>query len=314
MPAAPRRKACLPCAASKRRCDKGVPECQRCLDRDVDCAYPQPKRRRRDVANQTAVTRTLEATELQLQPQLQPFYGQNHAAAAGVLGDGNGGLDVDVIDWSAIPAVEHDLDQSLLLSDLAMDFALPDMLQPPSMFPTNTSTSIPPVPPPIPLLTWPTLPPSPSQHNSSHKEGIPQHRKTNITSNESPCPWSWLLEDSTWTLQHCAPDPVSTSFIDLEPFIADVEAMLKDWVTKGHNSFIHARLYEKGMPDCLQDAFTMFAAYTARPRTASVNETLLRIAETRMRFSGGNRDLSGWAASTGQENDVPTRVTRSRKA
>ncbi len=43
-----RQKACIPCAESKRRCDKLFPRCQRCLDRDVDCAYPQRKRRRRE--------------------------------------------------------------------------------------------------------------------------------------------------------------------------------------------------------------------------------------------------------------------------
>lgn len=48
MSAAVRQKACLGCASSKRKCDKQLPECQRCLDRDVDCMYPQPKRRRRD--------------------------------------------------------------------------------------------------------------------------------------------------------------------------------------------------------------------------------------------------------------------------
>ncbi|KAK5046370.1 hypothetical protein LTR84_008171 [Exophiala bonariae] len=47
MPSTLRQKACLACASSKRRCDKQLPECQRCLDRDVDCAYPQRKRRLR---------------------------------------------------------------------------------------------------------------------------------------------------------------------------------------------------------------------------------------------------------------------------
>ncbi|KAH6632027.1 hypothetical protein F5144DRAFT_572852 [Chaetomium tenue] len=43
----PHRKACIACAESKRRCDQQLPECQRCIDRDIDCLYPQPKKRRR---------------------------------------------------------------------------------------------------------------------------------------------------------------------------------------------------------------------------------------------------------------------------
>ncbi|CAH0036828.1 unnamed protein product [Clonostachys rhizophaga] len=41
----PRQKACMACADSKRRCDKQLPECQRCLDKGVSCVYPQSKRR-----------------------------------------------------------------------------------------------------------------------------------------------------------------------------------------------------------------------------------------------------------------------------
>lgn len=48
MSAALRQKACKACAESKRKCDKRLPECQRCLDRDVDCLYPMPKKRRRN--------------------------------------------------------------------------------------------------------------------------------------------------------------------------------------------------------------------------------------------------------------------------
>ncbi|KAI1308078.1 hypothetical protein F5Y03DRAFT_393682 [Xylaria venustula] len=39
-----RRRACFACADVKRACDRKLPECQRCLDRDVDCVYPTSKR------------------------------------------------------------------------------------------------------------------------------------------------------------------------------------------------------------------------------------------------------------------------------
>ncbi|KAL7945810.1 hypothetical protein V8C42DRAFT_44733 [Trichoderma barbatum] len=34
------RKACLPCAHAKRRCDKHLPACQRCAEKKVSCQYP----------------------------------------------------------------------------------------------------------------------------------------------------------------------------------------------------------------------------------------------------------------------------------
>ncbi|KAL8287882.1 hypothetical protein RB597_000128 [Gaeumannomyces tritici] len=35
----PRRKACVACIKSKRRCDVGLPACQRCLHRQIECVY-----------------------------------------------------------------------------------------------------------------------------------------------------------------------------------------------------------------------------------------------------------------------------------
>ena len=42
-----RQKACIACAESKRRCDRQLPTCQRCLDLDGDCTYPQRKKRQK---------------------------------------------------------------------------------------------------------------------------------------------------------------------------------------------------------------------------------------------------------------------------
>ncbi|KAL3478295.1 hypothetical protein BJX99DRAFT_224605 [Aspergillus californicus] len=33
------RKSCLACVQSKRKCDKGLPKCQRCLAKNIDCEY-----------------------------------------------------------------------------------------------------------------------------------------------------------------------------------------------------------------------------------------------------------------------------------
>lgn len=89
----------------------------------------------------------------------------------------------------------------------------------------------------------------------------------------------WFLQDETWALEHCAQEAVCVTFAELEPFIRTVEEMLQNWVKNGYNSFIHQRLYEIGMPTCLQDAFTTLAAYTSR--TPAVKEMILQIAEER---------------------------------
>lgn len=34
-----RQKACFACVQSKRKCDKGIPKCQRCLAKKIDCEY-----------------------------------------------------------------------------------------------------------------------------------------------------------------------------------------------------------------------------------------------------------------------------------
>lgn len=39
-PANTRRRACLPCQRSKRRCDKKVPSCDLCLRKETECSYP----------------------------------------------------------------------------------------------------------------------------------------------------------------------------------------------------------------------------------------------------------------------------------
>jgi Fungal Zn(2)-Cys(6) binuclear cluster domain len=187
---APRQKACIRCAKSKRKCDRKLPECQRCLDRDEECSYPQRKRRRRD----------------------PPFPSYDDTDAL------ENSLDFEVwdadLDISRIPTFP---DASLLAQELGLD------------------------------------------------------------SDNISCPW--FLQDETWILRQCEHEPACNTVIELESFVSAVNEMLRSWVTNGHNSFIHRRLYEQGMPLCLQDAFTTLAAYNGR--TPAVKEIILRIAEER---------------------------------
>ncbi|KAK6066652.1 hypothetical protein SCUP515_10596 [Seiridium cupressi] len=58
-------------------------------------------------------------------------------------------------------------------------------------------------------------------------------------------------------------DLESSELSKLEPFIRAVEEMLQYWVRNGYHSFIDYPLHEKGMPTCLQDAFTTLATYVS---------------------------------------------------
>ncbi|KAI2783745.1 hypothetical protein F4815DRAFT_457775 [Daldinia loculata] len=223
MPAIPRQKACIACADSKRRCDKQLPECQRCLDRDVDCVYPQPKRRRRN-----PIARVSRPEEL---PAIQSHADADADADADVSG---GGLDFG--DWGAMGAA--DLDVSL--SDVIMSYI-----------------------------------PSPPAHVASQPTQRLALESDDISS--TPCPW--FLGDETWIMQHSQKQPATSANVELEPFIRAVEEMLHFWVRNGYNSFIHRRLYDKGLPMCLQDAFTTLATYVSR--TQAMKETILQIAEWR---------------------------------
>lgn len=211
MSAAPRRqKACKACAESKRKCDKKLPECQRCLDRDVDCHYPELKKRRRNVK----------------QPEELAGF-RNHANADALANS------LDFVDWNTDEVTDLDV--------------------------------------PVSEVTFPPLPGSVA--------GPPSQRFVLAGDNLSTTPCPWFLREETWLLQHTKQEPGCVDDVHLEPFIRAVDEMLQSWVKNGRNSFIHRRLYESGMPTCLQDAFTTLAAYINR--TSAAEEIILQIAEER---------------------------------
>ncbi|KAI1802902.1 hypothetical protein F4811DRAFT_572542 [Daldinia bambusicola] len=246
MPAIPRQKACIACADAKRRCDKQLPECRRCLDRDVDCVYPQPKRRRRDPPASISINQPGD-----ILPVPNPVPADADADADVPLSG------LNFADWGAIGAA--DLDVSL--SDVLMP------LSPPEAAYTHTHTHT--ANQPAPRMALP-------------RDGDDDN-DTPGTTMPSGGSGAWFLGDETWVLQHNPNKPPKTSTnVELEPFIRAVEEMLHSWVRNGHNSFIHRRLYNSDgadMPACLEDAFTTLATYVGR--APAVHDAVLRIAERR---------------------------------
>ncbi|KAK5626971.1 hypothetical protein RRF57_002686 [Xylaria bambusicola] len=245
MTAIPRRqKACIPCAESKRRCDKELPECRRCIEKDLDCAYPQPRKRRRDLgtAHETqaiepssVVTSGVE-TEHTGSLVLSEHISVNGPAAS----DATRGGHLDLGHWD-------------LISTNRLEAAFLDEAITPHMI---TSTA------PTPILF-------PDQALSIHDSNN-FHGKSSIP---------FFLQDETFRMHHKQHDVDCVMTVEMEPFIGEVEKMLQSWVTNGSSGFIHRRLYNKGMPTCVQDAFTTFAAYANR--TPATKETILQIADDR---------------------------------
>ncbi|KAI1262750.1 hypothetical protein F5Y18DRAFT_396172 [Xylariaceae sp. FL1019] len=243
-----RQKACIPCAESKRRCDKTLPECQRCMDKDVDCAYPEPKRRRRDFpialhshANETIVSIPVDD-------------GEQHADT-GVFPDSSQTVHVNnVTNTNAVAAhgIEFGYWDTTAAEHLNLAFVR-DVTMP------HLSPSIPPSP-------------SPWLCRGLQIDG-------NNVSKDYKSPEPFFLRNEAFVLHHKHEEPECITTVEMEPFIGEMEKMLHSWVKTGSNSFIHRKLYDKGMPTCVQDAFTTFAAYANR--TPATKETILQIAHDR---------------------------------
>ncbi|KAI1420919.1 hypothetical protein F5Y12DRAFT_770879 [Xylaria sp. FL1777] len=236
-----RQKACIPCAESKRRCDKELPECRRCIDKDLDCVYPQPKRRRRDLetagethAVQTPVVALVDERE-HVEDLILPDYPHVNS---NTNPDAIGISDIDFGYWDSTATNNLEVP---FLDDAIISYV--SGVAAPSPYP-NRGFEV------------------DNNINSHSKPGSP-----------------FFLRDETFAIQHRQEDPACVATVEMEPFIGEVEKMLQSWVTNGSNSFIHRRLYDKGMPTCVQDAFTTFAAYTNR--TPATKETILQIADDR---------------------------------
>lgn len=88
----------------------------------------------------------------------------------------------------------------------------------------------------------------------------------------------WFLQGETWSLQHGSGWNKKT-VCEFEDVITWIRSMLHCWLEKGSNSFIHSHLYQSGMPECLQDAYTTLAAYNNA--TPVMKPLILQIADDR---------------------------------
>jgi len=92
---------------------------------------------------------------------------------------------------------------------------------------------------------------------------------------------SWFDSVETWQVRFPTADQDSLSIPDLKRFIARILRWLAEWVEKGSNPFIHAKLYQTRFPRCIQDVYTTLLCYLHR--TASNEQIAFRIIEDRVK-------------------------------
>lgn len=79
----PWRKACAPCTRAKRRCDKRLPACQRCVEKDVLCQYP---------SGRPYTRRAIRTPRIAESAELSPLNLLHHQNAEKTVGPGNEAL------------------------------------------------------------------------------------------------------------------------------------------------------------------------------------------------------------------------------
>ncbi|KAJ0140979.1 hypothetical protein CTA2_1604, partial [Colletotrichum tanaceti] len=232
-----KQKACLACTESKRRCDKRLPTCTRCDDRDVDCQYPVTKRRRPHHHDRSF----LDITPTRQQQQQQQQQQLNDAATMADTLEFDAAALAAAGAWGSMPWLNLDFTSATTLG-----------LQPAS----SGLTGPPPPPPPQESSE------SSRQTHDNHHPQHPQHPQP--TAAETSVAGSrWFLAPSSWRI-HQWPVPAHDAYpvAVMTNFNRGLQAWVRRWATQGHNPLIHRALYAEGghFPACVQDAFTTAVA------------------------------------------------------
>ncbi|WYZ45854.1 hypothetical protein EsH8_IX_000079 [Colletotrichum jinshuiense] len=226
-----KQKACIACTESKRRCDKRLPGCTRCDDRDVDCQYPPSKRRRHHQLQKPLPDQALPAP-------------------------GPGTLTADMLVFDSGPLASGIW--NMPWSDL--DFT------PDTQAPAEAAAATLDAPQQQTPATNPHEEARAKPHNHYHH---PQQQQQKQQHDPSPVETSlagskWFLAPATWRIEHW-PTPSHDAYptFVLDNFTRGLQAWVRRWVTDGHSPFIHRSLYAEGnhFPSCVQDALTAASLY-----------------------------------------------------
>ena len=84
--------------------------------------------------------------------------------------------------------------------------------------------------------------------------------------------------------------PISVDVV--HDFVNKVEDWPGDWISAGSNHFIHAELYSKKLPDCVQDTFTCLSTHLSRTeKTRSIVHRLIEAKANKFVTSQASADL-----------------------
>ncbi|KAH6627508.1 hypothetical protein F5144DRAFT_593711 [Chaetomium tenue] len=95
--------------------------------------------------------------------------------------------------------------------------------------------------------------------------------------------YGWFLTPESWTRQYGLSEPqpdLTASQRSLPHFINKLKAWMAAWVADGHCPILHQQLYQDGMPECVEDAYTALAAYNLA--SPSGKPTALQIVQNRL--------------------------------
>ncbi|KAK4043874.1 hypothetical protein C8A01DRAFT_43248 [Parachaetomium inaequale] len=128
----------------------------------------------------------------------------------------------------------------------------------------------------------------------------------------------WFLTPESWARHHGTSAPQGEVMVDqksLPTFIDRLQEWAGAWVRNGSSPMMHRQLYQHGMPECIEDAYTSLAAYNAA--FPSIKPTTLRVIQNRVdkllsqtQASDDAEDLEG--ISSACLLDTPTHLARTQ--
>ncbi|RDW74890.1 hypothetical protein BP6252_06032 [Coleophoma cylindrospora] len=90
---------------------------------------------------------------------------------------------------------------------------------------------------------------------------------------------SWFSSLETWEIIRPTADQKLLTVYEMKAYLRKIHRWLSDWVEKGSNPFIHARLYGNRFPRCIQDAYASLSCYLHK--TPANEQAVFHIIEDR---------------------------------
>ncbi|PNH44769.1 hypothetical protein VD0004_g2994 [Verticillium dahliae] len=221
-----KQKSCYPCVDSKRRCDRTLPSCTRCIDRGVQCAWPGAQQRRlgKPAPEQSEST---------------------NPAFTSVHGDDNRGT----VAGQEPPSISHHTAMHETMFMISPPHGISPMPDADHDAPHNSG------------LASSTI----SFGSSTSPASVaPGAGTSSVGTNVSPSTGQnlkWFTHPSTWTigyhyqLHEGLPSPQAFS-----DFIRGLQCWVRRFQREGHSPLIHRQLYPaRAIPDCIQDAYAAIA-------------------------------------------------------